>query len=271
MPEHRKRVGIVVVAYNAESTLAATLDRIPAEVRKRIDALLICDDASQDKTHEIGLRYKESATDLPIIFLRQEANLGYGGNQKVGYRWAIEHDLDIVVLLHADGQYAPEMMQDLIDPLENDEADAVFGSRMLERAAARKGGMPLYKLVGNRILTGLQNGIVGLTLSEWHSGYRAYSVDALRSVPFESNSNGFNFDTQIILQLHEAGRHIAEVPTTTFYGDEICYVNGIKYAWDVTRDVVRYRAHKSGIGSGTSKSALHGFELTISDDGAVPG
>jgi glycosyltransferase involved in cell wall biosynthesis len=271
VPEHRKRIGIVVVAYNAESTLAATLDRIPAEVRKRIDALLICDDASQDKTHEIGLRYKESATDLPIVFLRQEANLGYGGNQKVGYRWAIEHDLDIVVLLHADGQYAPEMMQDLIDPLENDEADAVFGSRMLERAAARKGGMPLYKLVGNRILTRLQNGIVGLTLSEWHSGYRAYSVDALRSVPFDSNSNGFNFDTQIILQLHEAGRHIAEVPTTTFYGDEICYVNGIKYAWDVTRDVVRYRAHKSGIGSGTNKSSLPGFELTISDDGAVPG
>jgi SAM-dependent methyltransferase len=152
-------------------------------------------------------------------------------------------------------------MQDLIEPLENGEADAVFGSRMLERASALRGGMPLYKFVGNRILTRLQNRIVGMSLSEWHSGYRAYSVDALKSVPFESNTDGFNFDTQIILQLHEAGRRIVEVPTTTFYGDEICYVNGVKYAWDVIRDVCRYRAHKIGIGTGTTAFASPDYEV----------
>jgi glycosyltransferase involved in cell wall biosynthesis len=254
------------VAYNAESTLTSTLDRIPLEVRTSVDALLICDDGSQDKTHEMGLQYQKSAPDLPIVVLRQESNLGYGGNQKVGYRWAIEHDLDIVVLLHADGQYAPEMMQELIEPLENGEADAVFGSRMLERGSALRGGMPVYKFLGNRLLTRLQNRIVGMSLSEWHSGYRAYSVEALKRVPFESNSDGFNFDTQIIVQLHEAGRQITEIPTTTFYGDEICYVNGTKYAWDIMRDVIRYRAHKVGIGTGTTAFASPGYELNSEAD-----
>jgi glycosyltransferase involved in cell wall biosynthesis len=264
--KRRKRVGIVVVAYNAESTLTSTLDRIPLELRTRVDALLICDDSSQDKTHEIGLQYKESAPDLPIYVLRQEVNLGYGGNQKVGYRWAIEHDLDIVVLLHADGQYAPEMMANLIEPLENGEADAVFGSRLLEPGSALRGGMPIYKFLGNRLLTRLQNRIVGMSLSEWHSGYRAYSVDALKSVPFESNSDGFNFDTQIIIQLHEAGRRIVEIPTTTFYGDEICYVNGTRYAWDIIRDVIRYRAHKIGLGTGTTAFASPSYELKLEAD-----
>ena len=261
MQERSSRVGVIVVAYNAESTLTSTLDRIPPAVRTSADAILICDDCSVDKTHEMGIRYQKAAPDLPIFVLRQEANLGYGGNQKVGYRWAIDHGIDIVVLLHADGQYAPELMQEMIDPLKNGETDAVFGSRMLERGSALRGGMPLYKFLGNRVLTGTQNRIVGVSLSEWHSGYRAYSVEALKSVPFESNSDGFNFDTQIIIQLQEAGQRIIEIPTTTFYGDEICYVNGTKYAWDVTRDVLRYRAHKMGLGTGSTAFSTSGLEL----------
>ena len=178
----------------------------------------------------MGLGYGQVRTDLPLTVIRHSRNLGYGGNQKAGYQWAIEHGLDIVVLLHGDGQYAPEYLPQILEPLERDEADAVLGSRMMERGAARQGGMPRYKYVGNRILTRVQNAVVGLDLSEWHSGYRAYSVAALRDVPLASNSDDFDFDTEVIIQLHEAGKRIVEVPIPTYYGDEICHVNGMSYA-----------------------------------------
>jgi SAM-dependent methyltransferase len=181
--------------------------------------------------------------------VRHARNLGYGGNQKAGYRWAMEHGLDVVVLLHGDGQYAPEVIEDLVDPLVRGEADAVFGSRMAVRGEARRGGMPLYKLVGNRILSRFQNSLTGLALSEWHSGYRAYRVDALRDIDLETYSDGFDFDTEIILGLHAVGKHILEVPIPTYYGDEICYVNGMQYARDVSLDVVRFRARQMGFGA----------------------
>ncbi len=245
-----KRIGILVVAYNAVSTLAPVLDRIPPEFRSRITKVLVGDDASQDSTHLVALGYQQQATDLTIEVMSHPENLGYGGNQKAGYDWAIENDLDIVVLLHGDGQYAPEMLPEMVAPLERDEADAVFGSRMLDPGGARRGGMPRYKFVGNRILTTMENAVAGASLSEWHSGYRAYSVAALRDIPFDRNDNGFNFDTQVIVQLIEAGKRIVEVPIPTYYGDEICRVNGMAYARDITRDVMRYRAHKMGFGSG---------------------
>ena len=137
----------------------------------------------------------------------------------------------------------------MVAPLERGEADAVFGSRMLDEGAARRGGMPLYKYVGNKILTRVENVAAGTSLSEWHSGYRAYSVAALRDVPFDRNHDDFDFDTQIIVQLIEAGKRIVEIPIPTYYGDEICHVNGLGYARDVTRDVLRYRAHKMGFGT----------------------
>ncbi len=152
-----KRIGVVVVAYNAESTLAPVLDRIPEGLRERLDSVLVCDDYSQDDTYEVALRYQEATPELPVLVFRRGMNLGYGGNQKVAYRWAIERGLDIVVLLHGDGQYAPEHMPDLIDPLLAGDCDAVLGSRMMTPGAARQGGMPLYKRVGNRILTKIAN------------------------------------------------------------------------------------------------------------------
>ena len=245
-----KRIGVLVVAYNAVSTLAQVLDRIPPDFRSRITKVLVGDDASQDSTSLVALGYQQQATDLPIEVVRHPQNLGYGGNQKAGYDWAIENDLDIVVLLHGDGQYAPELLPEMVAPLERDEADAVFGSRMLDPGAARRGGMPRYKFVGNRILTTVENAVAGTSLSEWHSGYRAYSVAALRELPFQRNDNGFNFDTQVIVQLIEAGKRIVEIPIPTYYGDEICRVNGMGYARDITRDVVRYRLHKMGFGTG---------------------
>jgi glycosyltransferase involved in cell wall biosynthesis len=256
-----KRIGIIVVAYNAASTLAKVLDRIPREFIPRLTQILICDNASEDQTYLVGLGYKQvDGRKLPLEVLRNPRNVGYGGNQKIGYEWAIEHGLDIVVLLHADGQYPPEMLPEIVAPLERGEADAVFGSRMLTRGGARKGGMPIYKVIGNKVLSTIENRLVGAHLSEWHSGYRAYSVAALRDVPFQRNSNEYNFDTEIIIQFHEAGKHILEIPMPTYYGDEISYVNGPRYAQDIVRDVIRYRAHKIGLGRGDTAFASSLYE-----------
>lgn len=255
-----QRIGILVVAYNAAATLATVLDRIPEDFRSSIAMVLVGDDHSQDHTHLVAVGYQQLSADMPLRVHRHERNLGYGGNQKWGYREAIEEDLDIIVLLHGDGQYAPELLPEMVAPLLAGEADAVFGSRMLQRGAARRGGMPLYKYVGNRILTTVENAVMGVDLSEWHSGYRAYSVEALRRLPFERNSDGFDFDTQIIIQLIESGQRIAEIPIPTYYGDEISHVNGLKYAKDITAEVLRYRAHKMGFGTGELAFADKGYE-----------
>ena len=262
-----KRIGILVVAYNAASTLASVLDRIPDDFVPRVEKVLVNDDFSHDATYLVGLGYRQLNPTIPLEINRHPSNLGYGGNQKAGYRWAIEQNLDIVVLLHGDGQYAPELLSEIVAPLERDECDAVFGSRMMDKGAARAGGMPAYKYVGNRILSTFENAATGLDLTEWHSGYRAYSVAALKEIPFERNSDGFSFDTEIILQLHEAGKTITEIPIPTYYGDEICYVNGLSYARDVVGDVLRYRAHKIGFGTGEMAFATHDdYDLKHADE-----
>ena len=265
-----KRIGIIVVAYNAASTLAKVLDRIPREFIPRITQILICDNASEDQTYLVGLGYKQvDGRKLPLEVLRNPRNVGYGGNQKIGYEWAIEHDLDIVVLLHADGQYAPEMLPDIVAPLERGEADAVFGSRMMTRGGARKGGMPIYKVIGNKVLSTIENRLAGTNLSEWHSGYRAYSVAALRDVPFQRNTDEYDFDTEIIIQFHEAGKRIMEIPIPTYYGAEISYVNGPRYAVDIVKDVIRYRAHKIGLGRGDTAFASSLYEPKSGADTAT--
>jgi glycosyltransferase involved in cell wall biosynthesis len=243
------RIGILVVAYNAESTLAATLDRIPADFMKRIAEVIVLDDASHDETFAHGQAWARRPDRPRTLVVRHTKNLGYGGNQKAAYKLAIERGLDIVVLLHADGQYAPEMLPEMVAPLERGECDAVMGSRMMEKGAARRGGMPLYKLIGNRILTRAENAVLGVHLTEFHSGYRAYRTSALREIPLQHNTDDFDFDTQIIVQLLDAGKKILEIPIPTFYGDEICYVNGMRYAKDVVKDVVEYRLVRKGFGT----------------------
>ena len=243
------RIGVAVVAYNAETTLVGTLDRIPVEFRSRISEIVICDDASRDATFEMAQGWAVDHRSLPIQVVRHPKNLGYGGNQKVAYDLAIDHGLDVVVLLHGDGQYAPEFLPEMVAPFEAGSCDAVFGSRMMTKGAARRGGMPLYKRVGNRVLTAFENRMLHTHLSEFHSGYRAYSTDILRRIPYRANSDGFNFDTQIIVQVLDVGGRIEEVPIPTFYGDEICYVNGMKYAKDSVLDVLAYRRAIRGKGS----------------------
>ena len=235
------KVGILVVAYEAEATLESVLNRIPQTVRASIHTILVCDDASTDDTYQVGMRVKESRPDLPLQVLRRPVNLGYGGNQKAGYRWMIDNDLDVVVLLHGDGQYAPEFLPQMVTPILEGRADVVFGSRMLERGAALRGGMPKYKFVGNKILTFLQNRLAGVRLSEWHSGYRAYSISSLAGVGFELNADYYDFDTQIILQMIASRQRIVEIPIPTFYGDELSRVNGVRYGWRILRHTLRWR------------------------------
>lgn len=242
------RIGILVVAYDAVSTLASVLDRIPESFRAHVDVVLVSDDFSTDETYEVGVAYQREHDGLPIAVVRQRRNLGYGGNQKFGYRWLIDHGFDVAVLLHGDGQYAPELLPEMLAPILEGKADVVLGSRMLG-GEALAGGMPLYKFVGNKLLTRFQNRVSGLHLSEWHSGYRAFSLPELARVPFDENSDGFHFDTEVLLQLYDEGARIAEVPIPTYYGDEICRVNGLAYARDVSVDVVRYRLARLGFGA----------------------
>lgn len=243
-----KRLLIFVVAYNAEKTIAQVLRRIPAALRRPEVEVLIIDDFSQDRTFAASLRFHESeCLGLKVTVLRTPENQGYGGNQKLGYRYAIDNGFDIVALVHGDGQYAPEKLPELLLPLLRNEADAVFGSRMLEKGTARKGGMPLYKMIGNKILTAVQNRLLGTALSEFHSGYRLYSTRALAQLPFERNADGFHFDTEIIIQLVLKKFRILEQAIPTFYGNEICHVDGLRYAMDVTKAMVRARLHRMNL------------------------
>ena len=234
------KLGILIVAYNAQDTLAKVLDRIPSDFATQIDSILVCDDASTDDTHNVGLQY-QSNSKLPLTIVRHQVNLGYGGNQKTGYQWALEKNLDLVVLLHGDGQYAPEYLPKMVEPIVSGRADVVFGSRMITQGGARKGGMPLYKFAGNKILTTLQNRLAKVSLTEWHSGYRAYNVSALRKVNFLKNSDYFDFDSQIILQMIGARQRITEIEIPTFYGDEISRVNGVKYGIKILIHTLRFR------------------------------
>lgn len=237
-----RKVLVFVVAYQAEATLAAVINRIPPLPPDVDLEVLVIDDASNDRTFEVGLRL-QAASRRSVTVLYNPTNQGYGGNQKLGYAYAIRKGFDFVVLLHGDGQYAPECIPTLLRPLLDGSADAVFGSRMMVDGAARRGGMPLYKFIGNKILTWCQNRLLRTNLSEFHSGFRAYRVSALARIPFRYNSNVFHFDTEIIIQLLIAGFPIAEVPIPTYYGDEICRVAGIRYAKDVLLATVGSRLH----------------------------
>ena len=240
------KVAVLVVAYNAEKKLADVLGRIPDRLTDISLEVLVCDDASSDSTSEVGKQFVEESKRADIKVIRHQINLGYGGNQKFGYEWALANNFDAVVLLHSDGQYAPELIDSFVRPLIDDKADVVLGSRMMTKGSARAGGMPRYKFVGNKILTRWQNFVTGTELSEWHCGYRAYSAHSLKSINFLENPDGFDFDTQIILQMNSAGQRVIEIPIPTYYGDEISYVQGLKYARQVSFGVVKHRFKSMG-------------------------
>jgi glycosyltransferase involved in cell wall biosynthesis len=249
MNSGKHRLLVFVVAYNAERTIGSVLARIPNALQTDFEVeILAIDDASRDRTFEVGTAFGgANSCPFDVKVLVNPINLGYGGNQKLGYHYAIANGFDFVALLHGDGQYAPEALPALLEPLQVGRADAVFGSRMLVAGAARKGGMPLYKFIGNKILTWFENRLLHTRLSEFHSGYRIYSTAALRAIPFERNTNDFHFDTEIIVQLLFAKKRIVELPIPTYYGDEICHVNGLRYAKDVASSVLKARLQSWGI------------------------
>jgi glycosyltransferase involved in cell wall biosynthesis len=244
MPKDKPRIGIFIIAYNAVQHLISTINRIPPSVYDRVEEIFVIDDCSKDNSYYAALGYKHELGIDKLSVHRNEKNQGYGGNQKVGYQYAIDRGFDIVALVHGDGQYAPERLPELLNPLEQGQADMVFGSRMTSGLQALKGGMPLYKFAGNIVLTVCQNRLSGLKLSEYHSGYRLYSTEALKKVPFQSFTNNWHFDTQIILAFAERDLRIVERPIPTYYGDEICHVNGIPYAMHCLITSFRYFRNK---------------------------
>ena len=231
---------IFVVAYAAAAHIEALLDKVAVALPalKAFDPhILIIDDASPDNTAALAEKYKARGT-LPMTVLRNPVNQGYGGNQKIGYQYALRFGFDSIVLLHGDGQYPPEQIGAMLEAMQTQNADVVLGSRMLERKNALKGGMPFYKFIGNIILTRLQNAILDMRLSEFHTGFRAYRTSFLTRIPFAYNSNDFDFDTDILIQARLSSATIAEIPIPTHYGEEICHVNGMKYAGQIIRNSV---------------------------------
>lgn len=261
----KARLLILVIAYNSERTIETVVRRIPLSLSEFETEILIIDDSSHDRTFDVANDFQKTGQiPYPLTILHNPAQQGYGGIQKIGFHYAIEKGFDVVALFHASGQYAPERLTALLDPLLRNEADAVFGSRMTARLHAIKGGMPLYKYVGNRILSGIQNRLLQSSLSEFHCGYRLYSVAALRQIPFDHNTDDFHFDTEITIQLFRAGYRIQELPVPAYDSDEIRRVNGIRYAWNVLKSTVVARFQDLGIlyeRKFDVKSTLHGNPL----------
>ncbi len=239
-----RKVAIYIPAFNAAGTLAKVLDRIPENVKSVVGEIFVVDNASQDNTSIIAVDYRSTKGLHQLKVLKNKRNYGYGGSQKLAYQYCIEKGYDAVVMLHGDAQYAPEKLEYLLEPILKGEADMVFGSRMAGNPMG--GGMPLYKFLGNRFLTTVQNQILGTKLTEFHSGYRVYSTKALKQVPFTNLSDDYHFDTEIIILLVDRKMRIIEKPIPTYYGDEPNYVNVWKYGLQVLQTTFGYALHKRG-------------------------
>ena len=240
-----KRLGVFVLAYNAEKLITDTLRRIPESVWDAVEVVYVVDDTSVDETTRAVLAFPKHRDKLRVF--RNRVNRRYGGNQKFGYQYALDIGLDAVVMLHGDGQYAPEMLPDMFRPLVEDDADVVNGSRMMHGKDALAGGMPRYKFIANIFLTRVENALSGLRMSEFHSGYRGYSARFLRRIPLWECSDEWHFDSHILFQAKEARAKIVEIPIPTHYGDEVCHVNGIAYGLNCIRSVSMFALHRMGL------------------------
>lgn len=236
----QKKVIVVLPAYNAAKTLEQTYAEIPFDI---VDEVVLVDDASRDETVEVG----RSIGIKHII--RHEQNTGYGGNQKSCYNKALELGGDIVIMLHPDYQYTPKLIASMASIIAQDLYPVVLASRILGRGALN-GGMPMYKYVFNRFLTFSQNMLMRQKLSEYHTGYRAFSAEVLRKIPYMENSNDFVFDNQMLAQIFYAGYEIAEVTCPTKYFDEASSINfkrSVIYGIGVLRTSFQYRLQKWGL------------------------
>ncbi len=228
---------VVMPAYNAVKTLKETYAAIPKEC---VDQIILVDDASYDATFR-------QAQKLDLIAIRHLHNLGYGGNQKTCYTEALRRGADIVIMLHPDGQYDPALIPRIVEPIAKGRADVVLGSRMQDKRAALAGRMPLYKFFANQFLTACENLVFRRRLSEYHSGYRAFSRTFLETVPFQRNSNDFVFDQEILAQAVAFGFRIAEIPIATRYFKEassISLMGSARYGLKTLWLLVRFQCHR---------------------------
>lgn len=243
----KHKIAVFIVAYNAEKFIEGVLSRIPEDLRNRLAEVYTIDDSSKDSTYQVATSAGKKLGYENFNVLKTPFNRGYGGNQKLGYLYAIRKKYDFVILLHGDGQYPPEYLPQIINAFNESKADAVFASRMIKKRQALKGGMPFYKWIGNQVLTWFENKALHTTLSEFHTGYRAYKVETLKEIPFEYNSDDFHFDTEIIIQLAATNRKIKEISIPTHYGKEKCHVDGFKYALNCVKATIKYKISQVGL------------------------
>jgi glycosyltransferase involved in cell wall biosynthesis len=234
------RVIVVMPARNAAKTLARTVSAVS---REWVDEIILVDDRSTDNTVDV-------ARGLPVRVIWHPHNVGYGGNQKTCYLEALQRDADVVVMLHPDGQYEPTLVPKLVEPIVSGRADLMLGSRLAEPGAALAGGMPRWKYVANRFLTGIENRVLRTELSEMHTGYRAYSRELLLTIPFLRNSLDFSFDSEVLIQAAHFGFRIGEVPTRSRYFEDASSVGfraGAVYGAKTLAACARLLLHRRGL------------------------
>lgn len=242
-----KKLLIFIPAYNNEKHIEQVIKLIPFdEIQQKINycETLISDDDSGDFTSKIVENYQKINPNKNIKLISHNKNLGYGGNQKFAYNYAIKNNFDIVIMVHGDSQYSPLLIPKIISPIILENFDCVLGSRMINKRSALKGKMPLYKFFGNIGLTFMQNILLGQKLSEYHTGLRAYKIETLKQLPFDYNNNGFLFDTDILIQIIDNKMSIHEIAIPTHYGTEYCNVNVIKYGLEALFSTFFSRLHK---------------------------
>ena len=235
-----KKIVVVMPAYNAEMTLERTYDGIPKDI---VDDIILTDDHSSDKTVSL-------ARELGIKTFVHDRNLGYGGNQKTCYREALKLGADVVVMLHPDYQYPPKLITPMAALITCGMFDVVLGSRILGNKAL-EGGMPVYKYIANRILTLLENNMIGEKLSEYHTGYRAFSKEVLSVLPFSDNSDDFIFDNQMLLQALFLGYRVGEITCPAVYAKDSSSINfsrSVVYGFGVLGTAFKYMLAKHNIG-----------------------
>ena len=247
-PTKKNKFLIFIPAYNVEKQIPRVLKKIPFHLLSEYYIrILIIEDCSKDNTKKIVEDYlKKNKNNNLIQLVKNEKNQGYGGVQKTAFNYAIKNNFDFVIMLHGDDQYEAEMLPKFISNLLNNDVDAVFGSRFINPKDPLKGGMPLNRYIGNRVVTFIQNFIVGTKMTEFHSGYRSYKIEVLKKINFEKYTNDFYFDSEIIIQMFKSKFVIKEIPITTIYGDEISNLNPIPYGIKVLIITIKHKFFNKG-------------------------